>query len=132
MDLQDRIKLSETRVFKTVFPNNTNHYDTLFGGTALSMMDEVAFIAATRFTRLRCVTVSSDRIDFTHPIPAGTIIELVGTVVEVGNTSMKVQVDIFVEQMYEQGREKAVSGRFTFVALDENNKPTKVLSKESN
>ncbi|WP_254411745.1 acyl-CoA thioesterase [Dyadobacter diqingensis] len=132
MDLQDRIKLSETRVFKTVFPNNTNHYDTLFGGTALSMMDEVAFIAATRFTRLRCVTVSSDRIDFTHPIPAGTIIELVGTVVEVGNTSMKVQVDIFVEQMYEQGREKAVSGRFTFVALDEHNKPTKVLSKESN
>ena len=132
MDLQNRIKLSETRVFKTVFPNNTNHYDTLFGGTALSMMDEVAFIAATRFTRLRCVTVSSDRIDFTHPIPAGTIIELVGTVVEVGNTSMKVQVDIFVEQMYEQGREKAVSGRFTFVALDEHNKPTKVLSKESN
>lgn len=130
MDLQDRIKLSETRVFKTVFPNNTNHYDTLFGGTALSMMDEVAFIAATRFTRLRCVTVSSDRIDFTHPIPAGTIIELVGKVVEVGNTSMKVQVDIYVEQMYEQGREKAVSGRFTFVALDEQNKPTKVLSKE--
>jgi acyl-CoA hydrolase len=132
MDLQDRIKLSETRVFKTVFPNNTNHYDTLFGGTALSMMDEVAFIAATRFTRLRCVTVSSDRIDFTHPIPAGTIIELVGTVVEVGNTSMKVQVDIFVEQMYKPGREKAVSGRFTFVALDENNKPIKVLSKENN
>ena len=94
------------------------------------MMDEVAFIAATRFTRLRCVTVSSDRIDFTHPIPAGTIIELVGKVVEVGNTSMKVQVEIYVEQMYEQGREKAVSGRFTFVALDEQNKPTKVLSKE--
>jgi len=132
MNLEERIKLSETRVFKTVFPNNTNHYDTLFGGTALSMMDEVAFIAATRFTRLRCVTVSSDRIDFTHPIPAGTIIELVGTVVEVGNTSMKVRVDIFVEQMYEQGREKAVSGLFTFVALDEHNKPTKVLSKESN
>ncbi|MCF2444547.1 acyl-CoA thioesterase [Dyadobacter sp. CY345] len=131
MNLEERIKLSETRVFKTVFPNNTNHYDTLFGGTALSMMDEVAFIAATRFTRLRCVTVSSDRIDFTHPIPAGTIIELVGTVAEIGNTSMKVRVDIFVEQMYEQGREKAVSGLFTFVALDENNKPTKVLSKES-
>ena len=131
MNLEERIKLSETRVFKTVFPNNTDHYDTLFGGTALSMMDEVAFIAATRFTRLRCVTVSSDRIDFTHPIAAGTIIELVGTVVEIGNTSMKVRVDIFVEQMYEQGREKAVSGLFTFVALDENNKPTKVLSKES-
>jgi acyl-CoA hydrolase len=37
------------------------------------MMDEVAFITATRFTRKRCVTVSSDKIDFTKPIPAGTI-----------------------------------------------------------
>lgn len=127
MTLEEKILASETRVFKTVFPNNTNHYDTLFGGTALSMMDEVAFIAATRFSRLRCVTVSSDRIDFTHPIPAGTIIELVGRVETVGNTSMKVRVDIFVERMYEEGREKAVTGIFTFVAMDENLKPTKIL-----
>lgn len=127
MTLDEKILASETRVFKTVFPNNTNHYDTLFGGTALSMMDEVAFIAATRFSRLRCVTVSSDRIDFTHPIPAGTIIELVGRVETVGNTSMKVRVDIFVEKMYEEGREKAVTGIFTFVALDEDHKPTKIF-----
>jgi acyl-CoA hydrolase len=127
LTLDEKILASETRVFKTVFPNNTNHYDTLFGGTALSMMDEVAFIAATRFSRLRCVTVSSDRIDFTHPIPAGTIIELVGRVETVGNTSMKVRVDIFVEKMYEEGREKAVTGIFTFVALDEDHKPTKIF-----
>ena len=126
MTLEEKILASETRVFKTVFPNNTNHYDTLFGGTALSMMDEIAFIAATRFSRLRCVTVSSDRIDFTHPIAAGTIIELVGRVETVGNTSMKVRVDIFVEKMYEEGREKAVTGIFTFVALDEDLKPTKI------
>ncbi|CAG4993409.1 putative acyl-CoA thioester hydrolase [Dyadobacter sp. CECT 9275] len=124
--LEEKIERSETRVFKTVFPNNTNHYDTLFGGTALSMMDEVAFIAATRFSRLRCVTVSSDRIDFTHPIPAGSIIELVGRVEHVGNTSMKVRVDIYVEQMYHEGREKAVSGLFTFVALDEQHQPTRI------
>ena len=131
MTLEERISASETHVFKTVFPNNTNHYDTLFGGTALSMMDEVAFIAATRFSRLRCVTVSSDRIDFTHPIPAGTIIELVGRVETVGNTSMKVRVDIFVEKMYEESREKAVTGIFTFVALDENQKPIRILGQES-
>ena len=127
MTLEEKILASEVRVFKTVFPNTTNHYDTLFGGTALSMMDEVAFIAATRFSRLRCVTVSSDRIDFTHPIPAGTIIELIGRVETLGNTSMKVRVDIFVEKMYEEGREKAVTGIFTFVALDEDHKPTKIL-----
>ena len=63
MTLEERTKNSITRVFKAVFPNTTNHYDTLFGGTAMHLMDEVAFITATRFSRLRMVTVSSDRID---------------------------------------------------------------------
>ena len=89
MEVQDRIESSETHIFKAVFPNTTNHYDTLFGGTALSLMDEVAFITATRFTRMRVVTVSSDRVDFTHPIPAGTIIELVGRVKNIGRTSLR-------------------------------------------
>ncbi|GAB2781947.1 acyl-CoA thioesterase [Rhabdobacter roseus] len=130
MTTEERMKQAETRVFKTVFPNNTNHYDTLFGGTALSMMDEVAFIAATRFTRQRCVTVSSDRIDFARPIPAGTIIELVGQVISVGNTSLKVRTDIYVEQMYEEKREKAVSGTFTFVAIDEDKNPIPINKNE--
>jgi acyl-CoA hydrolase len=126
MTLDERIKNSETHVFKAVFPNTTNHYDTLFGGTAMHMMDEVAFIAATRFTRKRMVTVSSDKIDFKKAIPAGTFIELIARVTYIGNTSLKVNVEIYVEQMYSATREKAISGDFTFVALDENKKPTKI------
>ncbi len=126
MTHDDRLKASETRIFKAVFPNTTNHYDTLFGGTAMQLMDEVAFIAATRYSRQRMVTVSSDRIDFKQPIPGGTIIELFGRVTYVGNTSLKVRVDIHVEQMYEEGRVKAVSGEFTFVAIDEEKRPVKV------
>ncbi|MFY7887683.1 MAG: acyl-CoA thioesterase [Spirosomataceae bacterium] len=127
MNLEERIKASETHIIKAVFPNTTNHYDTLFGGTAMHLMDEVAFITATRFSRQRMVTVSSDRIDFNKPIPAGTFIELIGRVVHIGNTSMKVHIDIFVEQMYADQREKAISGTFTFVAIDENKKPVKIL-----
>ncbi|HMG91715.1 MAG TPA: acyl-CoA thioesterase [Chryseolinea sp.] len=119
MTIEERITNSTTRIFKAVFPNTTNHYDTLFGGTAMLLMDEVAFITATRFSRKRVVTVSSDKIDFTKPIPAGTIIELVGNVTYVGNTSVKVKVEIFVEEMYSEAREKAISGSFTFVAIDE-------------
>src|SRR5690606_39132090 len=107
MTRAEKIQKSETRIFKAVFPNTTNHYDTLFGGTAMQLMDEVAFITATRFSRQRMVTVSSDRIDFKKPIPAATIVELVGKVTYTGNTSLKVRVDIFVEQMYSEDREKA-------------------------
>ena len=127
MTTEDKIKQSETRIFKAVFPNTTNHYDTLFGGTAMHLMDEVAFIAATRFSRQRMVTVSSDRIDFKKPIPAGTIVELIGKVTYVGTTSLKVRVEIYVEQMYENTREKAVNGEFTFVAIDENKVPVKIV-----
>lgn len=126
MTIQEKIEASQTRIFKAVFPNTTNHYDTLFGGMAMHMMDEVAFITATRFSRQKMVTVSSDRIDFTKPIPAGTIVELVGTVVHIGNTSLKVQVEIFVEQMYSEDREKAVTGQFSFVAIDEEKKPVAI------
>jgi acyl-CoA hydrolase len=130
MTVEERIKKAETRIFKAVFPNTTNHYDTLFGGTAMHMMDEVAFITATRFTRKRCVTVSSDRIDFKKPIPGGTIVELIGTVSKIGNTSLQVEVEIYIEEMYSTKREKAITGTFTFVALDENKIPTKVLADD--
>lgn len=127
MTLDERLAHSETRIFKAVFPGTTNHYDTLFGGTAMMLMDEVAFITATRFSRKRMVTISSDRINFTKPIPAGTIVELVGRVTEVGNTSMKVSVEVYIEEMYSFVREKAITGTFTFVAIDEHKHPVKVL-----
>ncbi|MEO7174722.1 MAG: acyl-CoA thioesterase [Saprospiraceae bacterium] len=127
MDYENKIKASETHIFKAVFPNTTNHYDTLFGGTAMQLMDEVAFITATRFSRQRMVTVHSDRIDFKKPIPAGTIIELIGRVSHVGNTSLRVHVQIIIEQMYLDHREEAITGEFTFVAIDENKQPVPVI-----
>lgn len=124
---EERIQNSITRVFKAVFPNTTNHYDTLFGGTAMQYMDEVAFITATRYSRQKMVTVSSDKIDFKRPIPHGTIIELIGKVTYLGTTSLKVRVDIFIEKMYSHEREQAITGEFTFVALDENKKAVKII-----
>ncbi len=93
----------------------------------MQLMDEVAFITATRFTRQTVVTVSSDKIDFNKPIPAGTIIELVGQIIHLGTKSLKVGVSIYVEQMYSEHREKAIQGEFTFVAIDEQKNPVNIL-----
>jgi uncharacterized protein (TIGR00369 family) len=123
-ELKDK---SETRIFKAVFPNTTNHYDTLFGGTALHLMDEASFICATRFSRKKMVTVSTDKIDFSTPIPQGTIVELVARVNKVGRTSCVVKVDIFMEDMYSDKRDKAVTGFFTFVAVGEDKKPVSIM-----
>lgn len=127
MNLQERINSATTSVVKAIFPSDTNHYDTMFGGAALQIMDEVAFICATRFCRKKVVTVSSDKVDFKKPIPAGTIAEFLAYVEHVGNTSVKIRVDIFVEQMYSDHREKAISGVFTLVAVNEQKTPVPLL-----
>ena len=118
MSLESKIAESRTRIFKAVFPGETNHYDTLFGGTALQWMDEVAFIAATRFTREKMVTVSSDKVNFKMPIPSGSIVELDAKIARVGNTSLEVSVDVYREDMYSEDRVLALHGSFVFVSLD--------------
>ena len=127
MNYEEKIKASETHVFKVVLPNITNHHKTMFGGTVMEMMDEVAFMTATRFARKSFVTVSCDRIDFKKPIPADTLVELIGKVKYVGNSSLKINIEVFVEEMYAEIREKAVSGDFTMVAIDEEKKPVKIF-----
>lgn len=116
MDIDLRKEKARTRLFKAVFPGETNHYDTLFGGTALQWMDEVAFIAATRFTREKVVTVSSDKVVFKTPIPSGSLVELDAQIVRVGNTSVEVKVDVYKEDMYSDTRILALSGSFVMVA----------------
>lgn len=116
--LQERINQSQTKVFKAVFPGETNHYDTLFGGVALQWMDEAAFIAATRFTRKKVVTVSSDKVNFKTPIPSGSLVELDAKVVRVGTTSLEVSVDVYREDMYSDTRILALHGKFSFVTQD--------------
>jgi len=124
--VQKRIDESRTHITKVVAPGITNHHNTLFGGTLLAWMDEVAFITATRFGRCPFVTVSIDRTDFKRPIPAGSIVELIGTVEHVGRTSVRVRVDAWMEQRYRDEREKAVTGEITLVAIGEHHKPVPV------
>ncbi len=126
-EIQERIQQSKTVMIKCVFPDTTNHYNTLFGGTALNWMDEIAFITATRFSRKKMVTVSLDKTDFQRPIPAGTFADIHGVVTQIGNKSLKVQVYVYVEQMYSNKRELAVSGIFSMVALNENGKTTEIM-----
>lgn len=125
--LDTLIDQSETRIFKAVFPNTTNHYDTLFGGTTLHLMDEASFICATRFSRKKVVTVSTDKIDFTTPIPQGSIIELIARVDKVGRSSCVVRTEVFMEDMYSLKRESVVTGFFTFVAIDDDKQPIPIL-----
>ena len=126
MILEERIAKSRTTLFKAVFAELTNHHNMMLGGKAMEIMDEIAFITATRFCRKGFVTAGSI-VDYQKPIPAETLTEVVGEVVNVGTTSLKVSVKIFVEEMYKDGRLECVDAEFTLVAIDQNKNPIKVL-----
>ncbi len=127
-NIDDQIIKAKTSIVRAVFPGTTNHYDTLFGGITLKWMDEIAFITATRFGRKKFVTVSTDRIDFNMPIPGGHFVELVGEISKVGNSSLVVDVSLYLEEMYSEEKQLAVKGSFTLVAIDEKRRPIKISS----
>jgi acyl-CoA hydrolase len=75
-ELETHPAASETRLCEMVFPEQVNHYGTLFGGTALSLMGKAAFIAANRRARAAVVIARSEQIAFHHPVSVGQLVEL--------------------------------------------------------
>ncbi|EDM81796.1 putative acyl-CoA thioester hydrolase [Plesiocystis pacifica SIR-1] len=113
-------------LIEMVFPEQTNHYGTLFGGQALALMDKAAFVVASRYCRRTVVTASSEKTDFWAPVSQGQLVELDATVVEVGRSSIRVRVELWAEDLLSGDRHLATRGDFVLVALDAHGKPTRV------
>ena len=109
----------ETRMVFAVFPENTNHYHTLFGGTAMAWMDKAAFICATRWCRRRVVTARTSAIEFKHPVHEGSIVELFAKVTATGRSSMTISIEMWIEPMDRDDRVMCCSGEFVMVAVDD-------------
>lgn len=108
-----------TRLIDIVFPGDTNHHGTLFGGTGLALMDRVAFIAATRFGRAPFVTASCERIDFRQPARIGHIVEFTARPVKAGRRSLTVEVEMAAETIVGRQRHICTRGIFHMVAIPE-------------
>ncbi|QBB72317.1 acyl-CoA thioesterase [Pseudolysobacter antarcticus] len=126
MPVSEAAVLTEVRLLEMVFPDQTNHYGTLFGGHALALMDKAAFIAASRYSRRTVVTARSEQIDFRSPVRQGQLIELIGGVVATGRSSMTVAVDLYAEDLLSGERQLCTRGHFVMIALDANHKPVAV------
>jgi acyl-CoA hydrolase len=123
MKLEERIYQSETHQFRMVLPCYLNDNGFLFGGTAMKWMDEVAYITALRFTRMKMVTVSVDNVNFRKIINQGTMLEIIGKVTKVGNVKIGISIEVLTESIENDKRETAMDAVFTFAAINKDNKP---------
>lgn len=122
---EDTSQIVERRT-EVVFPTDVNQYGTLFGGKAVAMMDVVASIAAIRAAHKPVVTASIDRVDFKAPIREGDFVETVARVVNIGRTSITVEVELWGEIPTTGERRLSTVGKFVLVAIDRDGRPTPI------
>lgn len=122
--MEEARKVSDSRVetVHMVRPNHLNAAGRLFGGILMQWLDDVAGLVAKRHTRGNIITASVDNLHFIHGAYQKDVIVIIGQITYVGNTSMEVRVDTYVESM-EGERSPINRAYFTMVALDENDKP---------
>lgn len=117
---------SATTLSEVMMPLHANHYGSVHGGTILKLVDEAAFVVATKHARKNVVVASMDHIEFRHPVNVGDLLTLRASIFHVGRTSMDVEVLIEAEKIKEGKILKIGSAYLTMVALDERGKPTRI------
>jgi acyl-CoA hydrolase len=106
-----------------VFPQDTNSYNTLFGGALLSIMDKTAGITCSKFAHREFVTISIDTLEFTAPARQGDLIEVTGKVVFTSNRTACTKVTAWAMNKSDWTKITICEGYFFMVAIDSMMRP---------
>ncbi len=119
IDKTKKSKLTAVHSF-TVFPQDLNYANSLFGGKVMAEMD----IAGVKVVRRAlygtgsdgCVTASVDRIDFKKPAFLGDLITMVSEIKTLGKSSIQVKITVTRESIMGDV-DDICAANFTFVAM---------------
>lgn len=104
---------------------NINGTGRLYGGQLLSWIDETSATVAQRHSGRIITTASIDHLEFKRGAYLNDLVVLVARLTYVGNASMEVEVDSYVED--QQGFRHMINRAFlTYVSIDENGKPVPI------
>ena len=117
------------RIFKTVassdisisqlmLPSHTNFSGKIHGGYILSLLDQIAFACASKFSGNYCVTASVDTVNFLNPIEVGELVTMKASVNYVGTSSMIIGIRVEAENIQTGTIKHCNSSYFTMVAKD--------------
>ncbi|APJ04905.1 acyl-CoA thioesterase [Silvanigrella aquatica] len=115
---------SEHSIEMTVLmtPDMANFSGKVHGGHILKVLDQVAYVCASRYSGHYVVTLSVDQVFFRHPIHVGEIVTFSATINHTGRSSMEVGIRVVAEDTRTRVTNHVLSSYFTMVALDENSK----------
>ncbi len=117
---------SQAEVIVRMFPSDANPAGNVFGGEILKHIDMVAGIVAQRHSQSNAVTVSMDSVNFIKPVFVGNVLKLNARINYVHYSSMEIEVKAESEDIITGIRTITGTAFVTFVALDNDGKPTHV------
>jgi len=108
-------------------PHHANFSGNVHGGTLLSLMDEVAYACATKFSQAYCVTVAVAAVELVSPVRVGDLLTLSAMVTMTGRTSMEVGIQVSATDPRCPSDTRLTSRcSFTMVAVDDDGVPRPV------
>lgn len=132
MQRYKKVSGSKVTLTELMLPSHSNFSGKIHGGYILSLMDQIAFASASKYSGTYCVTASVDTVDFLNPIEVGELVTLKSSVNYVGKTSMVVGIRVTSENIQTGKVKHCNSSYFTMVAKDYQGNsvpvPTLVLS----
>lgn len=118
---------SRTIMTEIVLPNDANALNNLRGGKILHWMDIASAIAAGKHSQAVVVTVSVDQVSFENPIKIGDVVTIEAKVTRAFNSSIETYIEVWAENLPSQNKYKCNTAYYTFVALDSNGRPKKIV-----
>ena len=105
-------------ISELMLPSHTNFSGKIHGGYILSLLDQVAFACASKFSGNYCVTASVDTVNFLKPIEVGELVTMKASVNYVGKSSMIIGIRVESENIQTGVIKHCNSSYFTMVAKD--------------
>lgn len=121
-----KVSDSITETTKLLQYREINGQNRLFGGRLMEWIDEIAALTAMRHCGGLVTTCAVDNLRFKYGASINEVIVMIGKITYVGNTSMEVRVDTYVENI-ETGIRRAINHAYLIcVHVDESGKPVPV------
>jgi len=101
-------------------PADTNPNGDIFAGWLMSQMDLAGAIKAQEVARGTVTTVSVADMVFLRPVPVGATISCYTKILEIGRSSIQVDIDVWLRIPSSRESYKVTDGTFVYVAIDNN------------
>lgn len=109
-------------------PKDTNPHGDIFGGWLMSQMDLAGYVTACEVAGGRVATVAVEGMAFLTPVHVGAVVSCYSDVLEVGRSSVRIMVEVWINSRHDGEPIKVTEGTFIYVAIDDEKRTRTIRS----